>query len=158
MKQCLILQGPSGCGKSTFAATVPKATICSADEFFMKDGEYDFQPDRIQEAHDFCLKKFLDALSNNEQTIVVDNTNIRVYEWAPYYRLAQVHGYNVSIIRFTTSPTICARRGKAPVDVIYTMARSIEPIPPFCVVWYIDGLTGAGAGINSQLGILSDGD
>lgn len=142
MRQCLILQGPSGCGKSTLAATFPGATICSADHFFTdKDGNYDFQPEKIQEAHDYCLKQFLKALFRGDQVIIIDNTNIRVYEWAPYYRMAEVHKYATAIIRFTTPPDICARRGKAPVDVVYSMARSLEPIPPFCIVWHVDQVT-----------------
>lgn len=88
-----IMRGIPGSGKSTTArklATGPEY-ICSADDYFVRDGKYSFDPAGLHLAHRACLVKFLSLLARNRDNhpfddtdIVVDNTNIRLWEYEPY--------------------------------------------------------------------------
>ena len=80
-----ILQGVSGAGKSTYANRLlgesPEGAIVSADECFMVGGRYQFDPSKLGEAHSEC-----------KSPIIVDNTNARVDEIAPYYAIGEACG------------------------------------------------------------------
>ena len=83
-----ILRGVSGSGKSTEAmrlASNNKDIICSADDYFMKNGEYKFDPSKLGEAHGECLAKFRALVKAGAETIIVDNTNTQWWEIRPYY-------------------------------------------------------------------------
>lgn len=134
---CEILQGPSGCGKSTYANSQEDAVICSADNYFMHNGEYIFTPENLSIAHETCMKDFIYYISQKRRHIIVDNTNIRVWEWCFYYKYAELHNYKVKIKRFLTSPAECIKRGaKAPPELVYNMAKNLEAIPPMFTVEY----------------------
>ena len=48
MRKVIIMRGPSGSGKSTYIQKhFPDAYVCSADHFFIKNGEYVFEPAKI---------------------------------------------------------------------------------------------------------------
>ena len=50
MKTLIILRGVPGCGKSTVAEVLSnngKYPVCTADDFFMKDGEYKWNPKQL---------------------------------------------------------------------------------------------------------------
>ena len=99
----IILSGIPGSGKSYWANRIyPDAQVCSADDFFTYSTqpdvcEYRFDPAKLGEAHDYCFRKFArlvyrDVASDaipSFGTVIVDNTNIRMFEIAPYYRMAQ---------------------------------------------------------------------
>jgi predicted kinase len=94
-----IMRGLPGSGKSTWVrANRPLAQVCSADHFFERDGGYKFNPRLLGEAHGACMRRFIDALQAGVVEIVVDNTNVRVEEVAPYVSVAQAFGAEVEII------------------------------------------------------------
>lgn len=95
-----ILRGFSGSGKSSLARDLIRhgGTSCSADDFFMKDGEYLFNHDYLPLAHAACFKKFREALSEKEPIVVVDNTNTKKEYYQEYIEEAKKHGYIYSII------------------------------------------------------------
>jgi predicted kinase len=98
-----ILCGISGSGKSTYIKNhFPDADVCSADHFFMKDGEYKFDPAKLSKAHGECLKHFVYLMSTKPHgdriPVVVDNTNTTVVEIAPYAALALAYGCDLEII------------------------------------------------------------
>ena len=111
MKQVIIMRGIPGSGKSTWikknithnpANKLVGVKICSADFFHIGDDNvYRFDPADIGKAHDFCLNEFLGACQKMPAGIilVVDNTNLLGWEIAPYYRLAQLFGWDVKIVR-----------------------------------------------------------
>ena len=96
MSQLLLLVGLPGSRKSTFAkskveqteALGKRALICSADDFFMKDGVYKFDPALLGKAHAECYRKAKEALLNDVELIIIDNTNIRPVDRKKYYSLA----------------------------------------------------------------------
>ncbi len=97
-KNIIILRGVSGSGKST-AATLfgGNVKICCADDFYISpDGEYNFVPSRISEAHEYCRDAFTEALKNEDiDTVVVANTNSRESEFSFYDEKAKEIGANV---------------------------------------------------------------
>lgn len=102
-----ILRGLPGSGKSACCkdavAKLPDTVVCSADDFFMVDGEYKFNKDLIGQAHASCLLRFAEALRSRPALILIDNTNIRAVEIAPYYALAQAYSAKVEIVTFVCS-------------------------------------------------------
>lgn len=94
--------GASGSGKSTWAHSQSGARVVSADNFFMLgDGSYEFDPHRLPDVHQQCLRSFLRALEGGEEHVIVDNTNTTLVEIAPYYALAEALGYTVEVRVFT---------------------------------------------------------
>jgi len=127
-----ILRGVSGSGKSTYAKSVP-GVVCSADDFFMVRGVYRFDPLRLGEAHAACLRKFV-SLVTRRTSVVVDNTNIRVLEMAPYVAVALAYGARVKIVTVICDPLVAASRNQHGVSgdaVLRQYSRLMEEeIPP----------------------------
>lgn len=103
MKTVVINRGLPGSGKSTRAAAHrdaallrgEKAVIVSADDFFVRDGKYCFDGRFIQAAHQECFQKFLEAIDQKFDMIVVDNTNVKRFEFKRYVLEAKKAGYSV---------------------------------------------------------------
>jgi len=91
-----ILRGLPGSGKSTFARLYEDAIVCSADDFFSRDGDYIFDADFLDTAHAACRAKARTAALTGAE-IVIDNTNVRRADYAPYLQLAKNHDYTVLI-------------------------------------------------------------
>lgn len=111
MGKVVILSGVSGSGKSTMARALwnelTPGTYCkvvSADDFFMVEGTYKFDPKKLSDAHGKCFRDFIAALSSNEgfkpeyDLVVVDNTNTTTAEVSPYILGAQAYGWEVEIL------------------------------------------------------------
>lgn len=139
MNSVVILQGISGSGKSTVASKLaPPEAVCSADDTFMVEGKYVFNPARLPEAHGNCLKKFVALLTGPVKCgIVVDNTNTTVAEIAPYVALAQAYGRDVTIVTVPCDPLVAAKRNThgVPETACIAMWQRIEQtnktLPPW---------------------------
>lgn len=98
MKKIIIMRGVSGSGKSTrakqLAEQIDNAVICSADQFFMQDGIYDFNPALLGLAHEDCLNRAIDAMTKGN-CVIIDNTNTQAYEYEKYVEQANKFGYEV---------------------------------------------------------------
>ena len=107
-RKLVILRGVSGSGKSTRAKEIKKEAaakhevcyVCSADDYFMRDGKYEFDAKLLSQAHAWCKGKaeavmYLAAAD----VVVVDNTNTQHWEYKPYIEMAQEHGYEVEVIK-----------------------------------------------------------
>ena len=110
MGKVIILQGFPGSGKSTVAKQYPGAYVISADNFFMKEGKYSFEPDKIGLAHQECFRSFIYAIMKDEATIIVDNTNLHASEISPYYLAAESYGYEVEVLRIDCDPDSAFKR------------------------------------------------
>lgn len=128
-----ILRGISGSGKSTYAKeNYPEDSIVSADDFFMVDGEYRFDPEDLSLAHASC---FSDAITRLEtcRDVVIDNTNTSVWEISPYVLLAQAYEAQIEIIRVDCDPAVAAARNThgVPLSTVFAMAARMETLLPF---------------------------
>lgn len=103
-KTVYILRGVSGSGKSTLAESLivgRSGIICTADDFFMVDGEYKFNPAKLGKAHQECQVKFLGALVSHEyDVIVVANTNTSAKEYNEYLVQMQMHKEYVDKVHY----------------------------------------------------------
>lgn len=101
-----ILRGISGAGKSTLAAELNMlaywnkqiAAYCSADPFFINNGEYFFEQSKLGAAHEYCRTSFQVAINDNIDLIIVDNTNTQHREYKFYKEEAVKAGYQVQVI------------------------------------------------------------
>ncbi len=103
MKTLIILRGLPGSGKSTFADFLSEnfldeygnIPICSADNFFMKDGKYIFDKSKLHAAHQRCHLDVDQAMFQMEPIILLSNTNTTDKEMEPYFELAKKYDYRV---------------------------------------------------------------
>lgn len=138
IKHVTILRGPSGSGKSTYAKNIENAFIVSADDFFMKRNpetsqkEYCFNPRDLAEAHNTCFYRFLTHLQRNVDHVIVDNTNIHVWEYRNYQEVAAIQGYQVNFVVFMPKTIaelkLCIKRTthEVPAEIITRMVLEFE--------------------------------
>jgi len=132
-------------GKSTLAkqlvskaeASGNSAIICSADEYFynLGGGTYKHDFNKIADAHKFCFKKFMQAIKDDVNLIIVDNTNLSAWEISPYKMYAETHDYDVKITQVNSDPNISFSRQQhgVPEQAHKRMSDSLnkEFIPPW---------------------------
>lgn len=105
-----ILRGLPGSGKSNKAAVLG-GTILSSDDYFMVGGSYRFDAGRLGLAHEWNQDRCRKAMEAGNESIVIDNTNTRLWEMEPYKSLARRYGYE--IVTFTVEEwdvDVCAAR------------------------------------------------
>lgn len=102
MQTLYIIRGLPGAGKSTFAnvlAGATKAYNFEADRYLINDaGEYDWNPDRVRQAHIQCQRGVLHIMRYYNNDIVLSNTSTTEKEMKPYLDMAAEHGYQVVIL------------------------------------------------------------
>ena len=102
-KILLICRGLPGSGKSFVAKQAGKGgVIFSTDDFWYKNGEYVYDEKFAGEAHKWNQKRTKEAMENGISPIVVDNTNVSLYEIRPYVEMAIKHGYKVEYLEPNT--------------------------------------------------------
>lgn len=127
-----ILCGIPGSGKSTYARWMQMqkpVKVVSADFFFYdKNGNYNFNPKKLGEAHGICQSQYLAHLMErvspiqlhgeivDTDHIVVDNTNVRLehLNWYLDYALddALDSEAKIEIVFFSADAEKCFLRGK----------------------------------------------
>ncbi|CAH9061693.1 hypothetical protein PSECIP111951_02541 [Pseudoalteromonas holothuriae] len=105
MKQVFILRGLPGCGKSYYAQTLAddlvagdegQYLICATDDYFYNDArEYYFEKFKLPEYHNLNLARFINGLKEGIPLVIVDNTNIKKWEFVAYSAAATALGYQV---------------------------------------------------------------
>lgn len=100
MKNIIILRSVSGAGKSSFAQLIAEPKIvCTADDFFYKDGIYQFDATKLGHAHNACQDKFIQALDNSVvENIVIANTNAKNSDYKFYVDEAKKRGIRVTFV------------------------------------------------------------
>lgn len=103
MKSLILIRGLSGSGKTTLADLIvghhsDRGEVC-ADDFFVDDnGDYSFDFEKLKEAHEWCQRECVNMIEEGLTTIVVHNTFTRKWECDPYFKIAEKHGFEMTLI------------------------------------------------------------
>ncbi len=133
-QQAAIIRGPSGSGKSTIASLLVKEfnfRAVEADDYFVVDGAYCYDPAKLTEAHALCLQAFKEALAAG-QNVVVANTFTRIWEMAPFLDACMAANVPVEVIE-------CRGRfqnvhGVSP-EKVDAMRHRMEPFHPATIMY-----------------------
>lgn len=130
-----ILRGISGSGKTTWAKkNAPDATIVSTDNFYVVDGVYTYDINKLEENHRKAFRLHLDSLAAGKEWIVVDNTNVHAWEYSPYVLAAGAYGYEVELLTFECSVEVSMSRKQLVAEdklrnISETFIRETERMP-----------------------------
>lgn len=95
-KVLVIFRGLPGSGKSfTASLFFGNDNICSADDYFIRDGVYKFNQFELKKAHKYCIEKARNLMMSGIDKIAISNTNTTEKELAPYFKMAEEYGYSV---------------------------------------------------------------
>jgi predicted kinase len=89
-----LLRGLPGAGKSTIGKNL-KSINFEADEYFIKNGVYKFDPTKIKDAHKWCQNKVKNCMIEGIKDISVSNTFTQEWEMQAYVDMASDYGYMV---------------------------------------------------------------
>jgi predicted kinase len=103
--ELILLRGLPGAGKSTLAKIIlqiretDEPEVLSADDFFVNEnGEYEFDSQKIKEAHQYCQFRCSERMRQQKVKIVVANTFTQEWEMKVYYDMAERYNYRVHTI------------------------------------------------------------
>ena len=112
-KTLIILRGLPGSGKDHWvrqrAAARPltgylERVVCSADDYFVRNGDYQYDPKKLAQAHEackgLCVRTMLEVSTRNyaRSEIIINNTNTERWEYEVYELLAELAGYQVRYV------------------------------------------------------------
>jgi hypothetical protein len=63
--------------------------------FVDSDGNYNFEPSKIKDAHQWCQEEMDFLMRLEHSPVVVSNTFTQEWEMEPYFELAKTYGYKV---------------------------------------------------------------
>ena len=103
----IIVRGLPGSGKTTMAGRLMTkleegtgefgtADMFCADDYFIKDGVYQYDAARLREAHTLCELRVLQNMIH-DVSVVVHNTFTREWEMSPYLQAAEVLGQDAGV-------------------------------------------------------------
>ncbi len=105
-KTVIINRAVPGSGKTTITNCIIKdlqrngidVALHSTDEFFMTNGKYVFDIDKLGTYHEKNLAEFKSSLQRDISVVICDNTNLSPWETEPYTSLARKYDYQVVFI------------------------------------------------------------
>jgi NEDD4-binding protein 2 len=111
MKVLYIVRGLSGSGKTSLAGEITNPIWCSDRKAFFKDvysaddyftdeqGNYNFDPSKLKDAHEDCQKNVELAMTKDYVCkIAVANTFSQAWEAEPYFKLAEKYSYSPLVV------------------------------------------------------------
>jgi len=136
-KKMIIARGISGSGKSTLAQQLGKGgVIYSTDDFFMREGKYQFDSKLLSKAHQWNQDRTEKAMQEGKPLIVIDNTSCSKWEMRKYVQLAQKYGYDIEIREPDWHPDLKTKEGKWNID--FLRGRNKHDVPPEVLQRMID--------------------
>lgn len=129
MTRLIIMSGTPGAGKTTYVqANFSTAVVCSADHYFMKNGDYCFDKRQLGEAHKQCFERFNKAMTEQAELIVIDNTSTKLRDLREYIDPALSNSYEVEVIVLKVPVLVAFKRNThgVPLETIDRMASNIE--------------------------------
>ena len=94
MKELFLLRGLTGSGKSTLAKSLVGEHF-EADMYFIRNGEYKFDANKLSNAHKWCKVSVEECMNLRYNRVIVSNTFTQEWEMKPYYEMAEKYGYMV---------------------------------------------------------------
>ncbi|MBN3310206.1 N4BP2 protein, partial [Amia calva] len=95
----VLLRGAPGSGKSTLARNLldqnPGGVVLSTDDYFCRNKVYQFDSTVLGEAHEWNHQRAREAFRKGLSPVIIDNTNMQVWEMKPYVAMALQHCYKV---------------------------------------------------------------
>lgn len=130
----LVMQGWPGSGKSTFAnklklilslESIKEVVIYSTDDYYVEgDGVYRFNPVKLGEYHKANLERSKIALDEGK-IVILDNTNINLWESREYILHAVSKGLPVEFFRVTGN---WKSTHNVPDHVVMKMKQNIQDL------------------------------
>jgi NEDD4-binding protein 2 len=77
--------------------------IFSTDDFFVRDGEYKFNPAALGHAHCWNQVRAIQSMIAGTELVIIDNTNTQAWEAKVYVQAAINLGYKVEIVEPSTT-------------------------------------------------------
>lgn len=148
-KIMIIMRGLPGSGKSYLANKIKEkygkwCFVCSADQFFERNGVYNFDPSKLKAAHHSCKQKSIQAFKNGKRIIVIDNCNVCIWEFRDYLSLADENGYVQLIIepktpwKFTPGKLVSKNKHGLKYDMLERRLNQWEYMYPLYFGWFIN--------------------
>ena len=146
----ILYRGPSGAGKSTHANKVIdycrnnnlSYQYCSADDFFVNEtGDYKYSHHKICHAHTYCFDSFMSACGSKEDIIIVDNTNITLWEVMPYLQVAHYYDAPVHLLEFDAPWRVRMHNQKHNIPEEKIKAQAMIDLPGHILKHYVDTVT-----------------
>lgn len=137
-KQLIIIRGLPGSGKSTLSKSLVKnGIIHSTDNYFIKDGIYLFDYNKLSEYHDLNLYSAVESMEQEISPIIIDNTNICAELVLPYVEEARFYEYDIIVAetqtpwRFDIEELLKRNIHNIPRDSLEIMLKNYEPLEIF---------------------------
>ncbi|XP_065578504.1 uncharacterized protein LOC136038925 [Artemia franciscana] len=117
-KVLILMRGVPGSGKSTLARAIAErhdGVVFSSDDFhYDQTGVYRFDPANLSEAHSQNARRAQFTMESGVSPVIIDNTNIELWETRPYAMSACKEGYDILVLEPDTpwryDPRICGQR------------------------------------------------
>lgn len=110
-KTLYIIRGLPGSGKSTLGEKLADTYMdysefggirhysYAADDWFTdREGNYNFFPEELPQAHEDCRARVLEAMLSGAENIAVCNTFTQAWEAEPYVKLCELHEYTPVVL------------------------------------------------------------
>ncbi|XP_060801535.1 uncharacterized protein LOC106135138 isoform X2 [Amyelois transitella] len=108
-RMLILMRGAPGSGKSYLSRQIVKVTvgdnpvnfkthILSTDDFFSLRGSYDFNKYYLRDAHAWNQQRAKTAMEKGLSPVIIDNTNIEVWEMEPYVQAGVANGYKIQVV------------------------------------------------------------
>ena len=119
LNKLVIIRGIPGSGKTTLAKeSYYDFVLCEADQYFETENGYEYDRNKIKDAHAFCLDKVKQNLEKGKD-VVVANTFVKLWEIEPYLKLGNPTKVGETIGEYESIHNV-------PKDVVERMKKQFE--------------------------------